>query len=350
MVDGPPSFADLLRWRWRRRKQRREADRLDGEQFEVLRPDVEFLAANRGEPTLTWIGHVTFLLQLGGLNIITDPHMTQRASPLPFAGPRRLVPLPLHISELPRIDVVLISHNHYDHLDAGTVTRLAGQPGGQPRFLVPLGLKPWFAQHGIFHVTELDWWESEEMGEVGFHFVPAQHWSKRTPFDTNQSLWGGWLAEAPEFRFHFCGDTGYSRDFEDIHQRFGAVDLSALPIGAYDPRWFMGPQHVDPEEAVRIFLDLQARYAAGMHWGTFKLTDEPIQEPPRRLAEALAAYDISPERFFLMKFGETRYLRELQAREPVGRALDPASPEPADPAAGKSTSSEVATPTAGTSP
>ncbi len=332
MADGPPSFADLLRWRWRRRARARQADSTDGEHFELLRPDVEFLQTNREVQTLTWIGHVTFLLQLGGLNILTDPHMTQRASPLPFAGPRRLVGLPLRIQELPRIDVVVISHNHYDHLDAGTVARLAGQPGGPPRFLVPLGLKLWFAQHGIFHVTELDWWETEAIDGVRFHFVPTQHWSKRTPFDTNRSLWGGWLMEAPEFRFHFCGDTGYSRDFQDINQRFGAVDLTALPIGAYDPRWFMGPQHVDPEEAVQIFLDLQARYAVGMHWGTFKLTDEPMQEPPERLMRALEEQGIPSERFFLMKFGETRDLRELQlsaAEAPIAEPVESVEERPA---------------------
>lgn len=317
MLDGPPALADLLRWQWQRRRIRAAA-RAQGPLFAVQRPDVEFLRENRREPTLTWIGHVSFLLQLGGLNILTDPHMTERTSPVSFAGPRRLVPLPLQIHELPPIDVVLISHNHYDHLDAGTVRQLARQAGGSPLFLVPLGLKRWFTAKGMHRVQELDWWELHRHGGVDFHFLPSQHWSKRTPWDTNQSLWGGFLVDAG-FRFLFAGDTGYSRDFRDIHARFGSVDLAALPIGAYAPRWFMSPQHVDPDEAVKIFQDLQAVRAVGMHWGTFQLTDEPLDEPPARLNQALARHGISRERFFVMRLGE---MRRLSAQASAVRATE----------------------------
>lgn len=302
MLDGPPSLSQILRWQWQRRHLRRPPP--TGPLFEVQRPDLEFLRANRGERSLTWIGHVTFLLQLGGLNILTDPHMTARTSPLPFLGPRRQVALPLAIRELPRIDVVLISHNHYDHLDAGTVRALARQPGGEPLYLVPLGLARWFVRRGIRRVLELDWWQTHRVEGVDFHFVPAQHWSKRTPWDTNRSLWGGWWVER-DFSFLFAGDSGYSPDYRDIRTRMGRVDLAAIPIGAYAPRWFMAPQHVDPDEAVRIFEDLEARRAVAMHWGTFVLTDEPLDEPPRRLHAALAAKGVPPERFFVMRFGET---------------------------------------------
>lgn len=316
MLQGPPALADLLRWWWQRRKLRAVEGPLQGPLFEVLRPDVEFLRQNRSQPTLTWIGHVTFLLQLGGLNILTDPHLTARTSPVSFAGPKRLVPLPLAIEELPAIDVVLLSHSHYDHLDRGTVRRLARQAGGEPLFLVPLGLGRWFRRLGIERVIELDWWQSEQLEDLQFHFVPAQHWSKRTPWDTNRSLWGGWYLKAPGFSFHFAGDSGYSKDFVDIRDRLGAPDLAALPIGAYEPRWFMHPQHVDPDEAVRILQDLQAPYAVAMHWGTFCLTDEPMDEPPQRLARALQAHAIAPERFCVMKIGETRDLNPLRRQAP----------------------------------
>lgn len=303
--NGQPPVAEVLRWLWQRRGLRIPTP--EGELFRVRRPDVAFLQANRAQPTLTWIGHVTFLLQLGGLNILTDPHFGPRASPLPFAGPERRVPLPLTMDELPRIDVALLSHNHYDHLDRGSVRALARQAGGPPLFLLPLGLARWFRRQGIASVVELDWWQRHRVGGVEFHFLPCQHWSKRTPWDTNRSLWGGWLVDAG-FRFYFAGDTGYSRDFIDIYTRFGSVDLAALPIGAYAPRWFMAPQHVDPEESVQIFQDLRPRRAVAMHWGTFVLTDEPLDEPPRRLAAALARAGVEPSRFGVMGFGETQYL------------------------------------------
>ncbi|MGH3851177.1 MAG: MBL fold metallo-hydrolase, partial [Pseudonocardiaceae bacterium] len=273
------------------------------------------LKANHAEPTMTWIGHATLLLQLGGVNILTDPHLTERASPFPFIGPQRWVPPALNFRELPHIDIVLLSHNHYDHLDRGTVTRLNRQPGGPPKFYVPLGLKAWFVNEGIGNVVELDWWErARELG-LTLHFVPMQHWSSRTSFDRNRSLWGGWVVEQPSFRFIFCGDTGYSQDFQDIARRFGSFDLAAIPIGAYEPRWFMKTQHVNPEEAVRIHRDLHARHSVAIHWGTFALTDEPLDEPPRRLAEALAAARIAPEQFFVMKHGETRSLAALAEQQ-----------------------------------
>jgi L-ascorbate metabolism protein UlaG (beta-lactamase superfamily) len=203
---------------------------------------------------------------------------------------------------------VVISHNHYDHLDLGTVKRLAAQAGGSPRFYVPLGLKPWFSEAGIADVTELDWWDSREMGGVRIHFVPVQHWSKRTLTDRDQTLWGGWVLDHPRYRMFFAGDTGYSKDFADIGRRFGRFDLAALPIGAYEPRWFMAPYHVNPAEAIQIRQDLNAKVALGVHWGTFEMTDEPLDEPPQVLARELARRGIPPESFFVLKHGETRRL------------------------------------------
>ena len=234
------------RWQWERWRDGLPHPPANGYHFPMASPEVAFLRANRSETTLTWIGHATVLLQVGGQNILTDPHLSARASPVSFAGPKRRVPPGLTFEQLPHIDVVVISHNHYDHLDVETVTRLAAQAGGPPRFFVPLGQQRWFNALGITTVTELDWWESRELAGLKIHFVPDQHWSQRTLADRNQTLWGGWVIEHPALRFFFTGDTGYSPDFKEIARRFGSFDLAAIPIGAYAPRWFMGPFHVEP--------------------------------------------------------------------------------------------------------
>jgi N-acyl-phosphatidylethanolamine-hydrolysing phospholipase D len=300
-------------WKWQFERWQKGLPKIPegGYHFELLKPDVARLKANRTEPTLTWIGHATFLLQLGGVNILTDPHFTERASPFSFVGPKRVVPPAIALGDLSHIDAVVISHNHYDHLDRETVRRLASQPGGSPRFFVPLGLKAWFADQGIANVTELDWWNDIDFKGLKFTLTPVQHWSKRTPWDENKTLWGGWVVEQPGFRFFFAGDTAYSLDFKDIRKHFGPIDLAAIPIGAYEPRWFMSIMHANPQEAVQIHLDLNARHSVAMHWGTFILTDEPLDEPPQKLAAAREAAGISPEEFFLMKHGETRELAPM---------------------------------------
>jgi L-ascorbate metabolism protein UlaG (beta-lactamase superfamily) len=305
----PPG--NFWKWQWERFRDDLPREPANGYHPAVAQTDPAFLAANRTVPALTWIGHATLLLQYNGVNVLTDPYLTERASPFSFMGPRRKVPPALSFGQLPHIEIVVITHNHYDHLDAETVRRLNGQPGGPPRFLVPLGLKPWFAREGISNVTELDWWEHESHKGLEIMLVPAQHFSARTPWDRNETLWGGWVVRHPGFTFYISGDTGYSPDFEEIGRRVGRIDLAALPIGAYDPRWFMKTMHVDPEEAVQIYQDLGARYAVAMHWGTFQLTDEPIDEPPQRLAAALEQAGIPAERFFLMKIGESRVLTPL---------------------------------------
>jgi L-ascorbate metabolism protein UlaG (beta-lactamase superfamily) len=308
-----PSAARGSFLKWQRERWAKGLPKIPegGYRFELLRPDVAWLQQNRSEPTLTWVGHATFLLQLDGLNILTDAHFSERASPVQFAGPRRVVPPALRLTELPRIDAVVISHNHYDHLDRLTVKQLAAQSGGSAHFFVPLGLKAWFAGVGIGAVTELDWWGATEHRGLTFTLTPVQHWSSRTPWDRDKTLWGGWVVEHPQLRFFFAGDTGYSQDFKDIGQRLGYVDLAALPIGAYDPRWFMQIMHVNPEEAVQIHQDLRARHSVAMHWGTFILTDEPLDEPPQRLAAARHAAGVPPEAFFVMKHGETRHLGSM---------------------------------------
>jgi L-ascorbate metabolism protein UlaG (beta-lactamase superfamily) len=298
-------------WRWQRERRAKGLPRVPagGYHFELLHPNVAWLKANRTEPTLTWIGHASFLLQVGGMNILTDPHLTERASPLAIVGPKRVVPPALDFGDLPPIDAVVISHSHYDHLDRATVKHLASQ--GTPRFFVPLGLKTWFARQGIRDVTEMDWWDEAQLGALKFTFVPVQHWSERTPWDRDRTLWGGWVIEEPRFRFFFAGDTGYSQDFKDIGSRFKSFDLAALPIGAYEPRWFMSIMHLNPEQAVRIHQDVHARYSVAMHWGTFILSDEALDEPPKRLESARNNAGIPPGEFFAMKHGETLKLAAM---------------------------------------
>lgn len=302
-----PVKEGFWQWKWEQWRDGLPASPADGYRFEAARPDIAFLRANRRATTVTWIGHATVLLQVGGLNILTDPQFSERASPVSFAGPRRVIaPVPA-LAELPHIDAVVISHDHYDHLDAASVAALARQAGGSPRFFAGLGTKAWFADLGITDAVEMDWWERAEFKGLDLHFVPVQHWSRRSLTDTNRRLWGGWVVRHPNFSFYFAGDTGYSQDFEDTGKRFGGFDLAAIPIGGYAPRWFMKIMHVDPGEAVRIHRDVRARSSLGIHWGTFdNLTDESLYEPPRRLTEELRKAGLPGQDFFVLKHGETR--------------------------------------------
>ncbi|MCI0546049.1 MAG: MBL fold metallo-hydrolase [Candidatus Rokubacteria bacterium] len=256
------------------------------------------------EPSVTWIGHATLLIQLGGVNLLTDPHWGERASPLRWAGPKRLAPPGLPFEELPRIDAVVISHDHYDHLDVGTVVRLAKVH--DPLFLVPLGYTAWFAGAGITRVEELDWWQSRRVGAVEVVCAPAQHWTQRSPFDTNRRLWASWIVLGAARRFYFSGDSGYHDGFREIGTRFGPFDLAALAIGAYLPPELMQRNHVTPEEAVQAFVDVRGQRLLGIHWGTFDLAEEPLGEPPGRMVREAGRRGIAPDRTWLMKVGETR--------------------------------------------
>ena len=300
-----PSFSDFWTWQWNRLRDGLPRKPEGGWPFPVAPTTV----SSAPEPSVTWVGHATVLLKVGGLAVITDPVFSERASPLGFTGPRRVVPATPSLEQLPHIDAVLISHNHYDHLDLESVKRLAAQAGGSPRFYVPLGLKAWFDDQCITEVEELDWWDKRALKGLEITLTPVQHWSRRTLTDENQSLWGGWAVRHPALSFFFSGDTGYSSDFAEIGKRFGAFDLAALPIGAYEPRWFMHAQHVDPAQAVKMHRDLHAKRSFGVHWGTFEgLTDEDMDEPPKKLATEAAAAALKPDEFFVLRHGETRSL------------------------------------------
>jgi L-ascorbate metabolism protein UlaG (beta-lactamase superfamily) len=300
----------FLKWQLQRWRHGLPKPPAQDYRFPTVTPDRDWLAGNRCDTTATWIGHACVLMQTHGINVLTDPVLSLRASPFRFMGPKRTHPPALAIHELPHIDVVLISHNHYDHLDRDTVLALNRQPGGPPLFLVPLGIAPWMQKLGIAHVRELDWWTTTTVDKLAFTFVPAQHWSARGLFDRCQTLWGGWAVcaapgEADSFSFFFAGDTGYSKDFEDIGRHFDGFDLALLPIGAYAPRWFMRAQHIDPAEAVKIHQDIRAKRSMAIHWGTFGLADEPLDEPPKLLAQALQEAGIAADRFLLQPQGET---------------------------------------------
>ena len=251
-----------------------------------------------GTAALTFIGHSTFLLQLPGLTVLTDPIFSDRCSPVSWAGPRRARPPGLALTRLPHVDLVLVSHNHYDHLDLPSLRRLAGR--GTTTAVTTLGNVPLLQGAGFKDVHAMDWWESRSVGPVQVTATPARHFSRRGLRDANLSLWAGFSLVSDAGHVLFAGDSGAGPHWRDMHERLGPPDLALLPIGAYEPRWLMAPVHMNPAEAVQAHHDLGSRQSVGMHFGTFQLTDEPADEPERRLAEAGVA------NFTTLGFGETR--------------------------------------------
>src|SRR4051794_13248739 len=252
---------------------------------------------------VTFIGHATFLIQTAAGNILTDPMYSQRAGPLNLLGPRRVRQPPGSFDDFPRISTVLLSHNHYDHCDLPTLRRLADRD--DPVVVTPLGNQAIVRSAGIGRIEELDWWQESTMSSVRTTATPARHFSARTPFDRNRALWSGFALACGGRRMYFAGDTAYAPIFDEVRRRLGPIDLAVLPIGAYEPRWFMRVVHMNPAEAVQAHLDLQAAMSVGMHFGTFQLTAEGIDEPARALEDARREKNVSASQFRIMRFGDS---------------------------------------------
>ena len=306
-----PGFADILKWMWARSRRGGAPDPgLDALPREEPALALPRIAVESAEARVTWVGQATYLVQLPGLNVLTDPVFGDRASPVRWAGPRRLTAPGIALEALPPIDVVLLSHDHYDHLDRGSVRALARRSPGAV-WVTPLGYRRWLGRRGVGRVVELDWWqqashEAESGVVAGIRALPVRHWTKRGPFDARKRLWAAWRVEAGGRRLYFGGDGGYAPAFRETAEREEPFDLVLLPIGAYEPRWFMAAAHMNPEEAAQAYVDLGGRGACfGMHWGTFRLTDEPPLEPPARMRRAWSALGQDPGDLYIPPHGRT---------------------------------------------
>ena len=315
----PPGFPALLRWRLVDRVRTPIQPDPPRGSLPLRTPSIVAPRAEPGYRSATWVGHSTVLLQLGPLNILTDPLWGERASPFRRLGPRRLMPPGLDFDALPPIDVVLLSHNHYDHLDAPTVRRIA-ERFPEARWLSPLRLGELLRSFGVRHVVERDWWESMAMpagtgpdgrGAFVATCTPARHFSARGLGDRGDTLWCGWTIAADGVSVYFAGDTALHPEFGAIASAAGPFDLVMLPIGAYEPRWFMGGVHMNPEDAIEAYRALTAGGAArppclALHWGTFRLTDEPVEEPPARFGERWREAGFPADANWTLAVGETR--------------------------------------------
>ncbi len=263
----------------------------------------------KGEASTTFINHATHLIEIEGLRLLTDPVFSKRTSPVSWAGPVRVHRPAIEMNSLPQTHIVLISHNHYDHMDVDSISELSKK--FDPLFIVPLGNKKLIQSMGAKKIIELDWWQETaiDKSDVRVTLVPAQHWSARGLFDRNKALWGGFVVQSPQLKIFFAGDTGYDSIFSDIRKKIGRMDLSILPIGAYEPRWFMKTQHMNPEDAVQAHIDLESRFSLGTHFGTFQLTDEGIDEPKKALKLALEEKKIDLTRFIAPKPGEIHIIK-----------------------------------------
>ena len=306
------SFADFLRWRFLERRQGSRAPDPPRDSLPKRAPAIVTPRAGAGYRSVTWVGHSTVLLQLGGLNVLTDPIWSERASPLRWLGPRRLMRPAVDFDALPAIDVVLLSHNHYDHLDTATVRRIALR-FPEAAWLCPLGLGNLLRTFGVRQAFERDWWQSLDTADFSATCAPAQHFSSRAIGDRGDTLWCGWVLAADGARVYFAGDTGLHPDFATIGARLGPFDLVMLPIGAYEPRWFMRTVHLDPEDAIAAYRALAAAGAIAppclaLHWGTFRLTDEPPEEPPALFGRGWRAAGLPDSANWTLAHGETRRL------------------------------------------
>jgi N-acyl-phosphatidylethanolamine-hydrolysing phospholipase D len=300
---------ELMKWLvWDRLIKNEKSSEADSVVFELAKNDPAWLQKNKSEFSITWVGHASLLIQIEGLNILTDPVWSNTVSPVSFIGPPRLTQPGIALDSLPQIDVVIISHDHYDHLDKETLKSL----GNKPLYLVPLGIGSFLEDLEITNYQELDWWGEITFNGIRFVCTPTQHFSGRTMFDRNRTLWCSWVIVGKSARLYFAGDSGYFPGFKEIGERFGPFDVAAIPIGAYKPRWFMAPVHVDPIEAVDVYLDVKATYFVPIHWGTFQLSDEPITDPPKVLMKEVSFRKLDEKLFKVLKHGETFTVPNLE--------------------------------------
>lgn len=307
----PHGLLHFLRWSLIERPRSRRRPDPDRTAFTRAVPEYVIPRTDTDVLTITWVGHTTFLIQMAGLNVLTDPIWSNRASPVQFAGPQRWVPPAVDFDRLPPIDAVILSHDHYDHLDSSTVSLLSERYPAAGWY-APLGVAEFLHRRGARVVTEGDWWEESLLGELRLTCLPAQHFSGRTIGKRDTTLWCGWALRSPEHSLLFAGDTALHPEFASIADRCGPFDAAILPIGAYEPRWFMGSVHMNPEDCVKAAAQLDTRQhgkhltVVAAHWGTFKLTDEPMDEPPAKMREEWQRAGRDDNDLWIMRHGETR--------------------------------------------
>ncbi|MDE3839132.1 MBL fold metallo-hydrolase [Bacillus methanolicus] len=297
-VQTSKSFSDMLRWSRERRAKKKD---LSVQIPQAAQKEIEKLQQNRTKMSITWIGHSTFFIQMNGLNILTDPVWAKW-----MGFQKRLTEPGIPIAELPEIDIVVISHGHYDHLDFGSIRKLKGSPV----FYVPIGLKSAFTRRGYKNVIEAKWWDTFSDGTLSIAFVPAQHWTKRSLCDTNTSHWGGWIIENGDRSVYFAGDTGYFRGFQEIAGRF-KIDIVLMPIGAYEPEWFMSASHINPEDAIKAFLELKGNVFIPMHYGAYRLADDTGPEALERMQKEWNRLKLDKKLQKVLAIGETYWPEEM---------------------------------------
>lgn len=296
---------NVISWQFQRFQLPHSLDPKDYPPFPVLPNDGNQLLANHSKLSVTWVGHATTLIQIDGVNILTDPIWSERCSPVSFIGPKRYTPPGIKIENLPRIDIVILSHNHYDHTDLPTLKQL--EEKFHPLVFTGIGNRKLLLAEGLKNVKEMDWWEEIKTNDLSITFTPTQHFSGRGLFDRDETLWGSYLISGEKEKVYFGGDTGYYTHFREISERLGPIDVAILPIGATEPRWMMEPVHVDPIQAVQAFVDLKAKYMVPMHYMTFVLSDEALDSPVPRTKEELKRAGISEDHFIPLKIGESRF-------------------------------------------